>query len=376
MALAALAVAASAVPQYTTAMPSRAAGGGGVSRRPRFRDPWSCDFAKGLANQLAYQELKTYLLRFTARRDLGVRDFLEVLNMHVPVLYMDVRNRLKFGGYVLSTVELFEGLVRGVFLLVRVMQDTAACEQVFGTEKIGGAPVLFHNKICAWLRAVLVPRDQLVDDDESSGGGGGGGGGGAPFHHTARDPEEADVYFTGWSKELSFLRVLSVVKQRVAVFCAPGQALPLPVWVPEVSSSFFPGTSTIYFGNATANMVAAATNNLKIDAVRSTATAQMLQAFTDARTWQGFMAIHFGSRRNTSAAAGTSDRRRVVPLSGSGRPPSTVCAGTSTTTTIAATARGLQFTEVLTGLPLNDEGDGATGAAAGRQRRRSATEHV
>ena len=88
---------------------------------PDFRDGWSNDYAVGLANQLAYKDLKAYVDGFVARRDHAARDFLEVLNMHVPLLYMDVRNRLKFTqGYIPRTAELFEALAETDVLLVSV----------------------------------------------------------------------------------------------------------------------------------------------------------------------------------------------------------------------------------------------------------------
>lgn len=276
-------------------------------RLPPFKDAWDQAFIQGLANDLAYAELKTRLDAFAAVRDISMFDFLETPNMHVPLLYMDVRNRVRFTeGTVPSSAALSEGLARALLLLIRVYQDTCACEQVMGSDNVSHIPGLFHKKLCTWIcshfRArALQHRERPTTASpvrRAYASRGVAAADGTDRNAAAAAPRrtltatEADILCTGWPPALAFLRVLERVRELVSQ-CT---ALPLPVWVPRVYRSAMPGTFTIYFQDALSTMKAAASNNHKIEAVRTTAASTMLAALDSLTTWNSFQALTFTTK--------------------------------------------------------------------------------
>lgn len=274
---------------------------------PVFKDAWDENFIVGLACDLAYGDLKSRLDAFASARDICMVDFLEEPNMHVPLLYMDVRNRVRFReGGVPSSAALHEGLARALLLLVRVYQDTCACEQVMGSSHVSHIPALFHKKLIAWITPHFQNRElQLAKTATRAAATTGGvrpqfppSSGTERRGDSARAPKrqlnfvEQDYLFTGWPTTLSFLSVVTRLRELVA----HATPLPLPVWVPCVYRSSLPGSFTIYFQNALSTMKAAASNNQKIKAVRVMAANTMLEALTSLKTWKGFLKLKFTTK--------------------------------------------------------------------------------
>lgn len=228
---------------------------------------WSPERARELESELMYGDLKELLLRTlhtpNARH---VADYMETMSNHVPVLYVDVRNRLKFvhPEMVITNAALSEGLVRALVLLVRVLQDTASYQCSFGSEKNSHLPRRFHSKLVSWIRG-----------------------------HYSSPPSEGSPE-TGWlHPKLAFPVIAHEACTRVTAAMATGGVdLPTPVWVEVVGESQI-YRNTIYFGNVPARLLHASRNNNKIATSRSNATAQALKTLRSMRSWRDFCDASF-----------------------------------------------------------------------------------
>jgi hypothetical protein len=263
--------------------------------------------------------------------------------MHAPILYVDVRNRLKSkSGYMQTTAQFKEGLARAIFLLVRAYQDTCACERVMASPRVGGVPELFHSKIVRWIEPHFRKRELVVARGRNSKGSKAhirvaqgttlksahrSPRGVVPQypsqeettqHKRTLTPEELDYVQTGWPPALNFRSVM----ERVGEIMDAAADLPLPVWVPPISASFLPSTCTIYFGNAEPNAIAAATDNKKIHSVRQQAGATIMEALGNIQTWHNFLQLKFAVETITPTVVAAPSDEPTPPTSrtGSGSP--------------------------------------------------------
>lgn len=95
---------------------------------------------------------------------------------HVPILYMYVRNMIKHDcGSVMSQAAFEHTLLAVVFLLMRTIQDVAACKRIFAIKDVERAYTILRTKMNVWLekfrgrrwqslRSVIVSSQKLKPD--------------------------------------------------------------------------------------------------------------------------------------------------------------------------------------------------------------------
>ena len=295
-------------------------------------DGWQVETARSLATQLAYKDLVEYLQRFLARREARVVDlFAGSPSVHVPVLYYDVRNQLKFTcGGISSTAAFVDSCSRALVLLTRTLQDVLACEHAFGETK-WEVVAQVHRKLCSWLRQhhverlLSVPRRFMpttagrtapLEADASSSLTTTRTGTNMPVSMEVQaqfappgplSPQQDDFAFTGWYPQASFEKVAQRAAEQLRASCQAesGQVVPPPVWVLAMGDPSKIWLNTLYFNNSDPTKIAAATGNTKIVVVRKAcvqALASLWQATTAQRnairTWRQFHMLDF---RATSA---------------------------------------------------------------------------
>ena len=96
---------------------------------------------------------------------------------HVPILYMYIRNMVKHDtGTVMSQAAFERSLLAIVFLLMRTIQDVAACKRLFAIKDVENAYTILRTKMSAWLekfrgrrwqslRSLIVSSPKLKPDE-------------------------------------------------------------------------------------------------------------------------------------------------------------------------------------------------------------------
>lgn len=260
---------------------------------------WNAAHAQRLLHDMAYADLHSYLKDHLDRHAWGVADFIhnptshrrstkkggeaeragcaQRLPMDALLLYMDVRNGLRGGakcgegcGAVLTTRTMQEIMIRALLLLLRTWQDATSAVLAFGREDVLAVPAWIHAKIVAWL----VPHLRCVDTK-------------------------------GMPEALRLARVKEGL--RAVVASIDYAALPLPAWPQFVSQSILPGTNTLYFGNVTPTMMAAARGNPKIAVVREGATTSFFGVIDRLDSWATFLKADFCLHMDASGAGRGAD---------------------------------------------------------------------
>lgn len=118
-------------------------------------DVFNGDRVLEMLNTFKYQEAYNELWKRLAMSDPVCFDFVRQHNFHVPLLYLHVRNTLRFvrkGSTVLGRKELLEILTNVIYLIVRVAQDADACKTRLAKSNTDLTLHLFFDKTIAWLK--------------------------------------------------------------------------------------------------------------------------------------------------------------------------------------------------------------------------------
>ena len=162
---------------------------------------------------------------------------------HVPILYMYIRNMIKHDtGTVMSQAAFERSLLAVVFLLMRTIQDVAACKRLFAIKDVENAYTILRTKMSSWLEKFRGRR---------------------------------------WQS----LRSLIVSSPKLK---PDGGIFPSPAWCTKFSSNRF-SSSTLYFGTPSPEIISSAREtNDHVNEIRAEVGNAFL-AWAKERKWTEFL---------------------------------------------------------------------------------------
>lgn len=215
---------------------------------------WSAETAQELATKQQYAQLVRYIDVHIANREREVVDYIHTRHaaaeLHVPLLYFDARNWLKWThGTVMSSALFQTAIQRALMLLMRTIQDVVAYE--FAIRGLVEWEVVeqMHAKIVSWVHNHALPDEVLA-------------------------------------AALSALNGPAFTALDVA-------DLPSPVWVSAVKPRTLLWPNTIHFGDSDASQVYAAQGNPKVNTVRQAAATILVAYFrSSTASWSQFARVN------------------------------------------------------------------------------------
>jgi hypothetical protein len=162
---------------------------------------------------------------------------------HVPILYMYVRNMVKHDcGSVMSQAAFEHSLLAVVFLLMRTIQDVAACKRLFAVKDVERAYTILRAKMNVWLEKFRGRR---------------------------------------WQSLRSLIVTSQKLKPESGIY-------PSPAWCTQFSANRF-SSSTLYFGTPTPEIISSAREtNDHVNEIRAEVGNAFL-AWAKERKWTEFL---------------------------------------------------------------------------------------
>lgn len=199
----------------------------------------SQDFSRLVSNECLYRF-------FDTERSMEVVDWCKTHGYnegHVPVLYMYLRNLIKWeSGRVMTDRDFQHALECVVFLLLRTLQDVTVCSRLFAMEDAKKCYAILRSKINGWL-----------------------------------------IKFMG-HKWPSLRLIVTKLSNSLPSF----NTYPSPVWSTQCSTAMM-SSSTIYFSTPTPSLMRSARENeSKVNEVRQE-VAQKFFDWSKERTWKEFL---------------------------------------------------------------------------------------
>lgn len=201
-------------------------------------------------------------------------DFIRGNSWYVPLAYLNARNQLFISRGAMTTEQLKEALVSGIFVLARVAQDVDACYNTLSQPRVEHVLQAFFNKVFYWF-LLLSSRTK------------------GPW------PPLEDVVETVRSR----LRDMTI-------------ALPSPIWVPFFSQSILPMRSHMYFKTPDEAIIVSATRvSRQINTERQKSLRCFLTAVKNFETWESFLKCNLEQLRIFDEKQEEEEEEAVLPLS-------------------------------------------------------------
>ena len=209
--------------------------------------------AQGHMERFEYREASQYLWDRLLVSDPKCIDWIGDNDNNVPLLYLKVRNVMRFikvGCRVLGRREIKDVLVDVVYLIVRVHQDVNACELVLAKSDVKITRDIFYGKLMGWLA------------------------------------DMSKITLNGTYHWPPLSEVMDVVEARCVMHAS--SPLPLPLWVPNFYQRWH--QTHMYFGNPDAATVTSGNRNEEaINGIRIKSAVQLTKAIRHAVSWTGLM---------------------------------------------------------------------------------------
>lgn len=166
---------------------------------------------------------------------------------HVPILYMYVRNMIKHDrGMVMSEASFEHALLAVVFLLMRTIQDVAACKRLYAVKEVEACYTVLRSKMNSWLEKFRGRR---------------------------------------WQSLRSLIVSSQKLKPETGIY-------PSPAWCTQCSANRF-SSSTIYFGTPSPELISSTKEtDDHVNAVR-TEVGNAFLSWAKERKWTEFLTQNY-----------------------------------------------------------------------------------